>query len=74
MSKPAFEVLSLGAERVRLGFNPAVSPAVSRIKRDGATLIDTIAEVAGADKRAQAIAMTKAEESVMWAVKAVTAG
>ena len=73
MSKPTSEQ-SLGAQRVRLGFNLSESPAVSRIKRDGATFIDTIAEGAGADTRAQAIAVTKAEEAVMWAVKAATVG
>lgn len=72
MSKPTPEQ-SLGAQRVRLGFNPSESPAVTRIKRDGAALIDTIAETGGADKRAQAIALTKAEEATMWAVKAATA-
>ena len=63
---------TFGAHRVRLDHNPAGSPVVARIKRDGARFIDTIAELAHGDKRAQAIALTKAEEAAMWAVKAAT--
>ena len=64
---------TLGANRVRLNHNPSGSAVVDRIKRSGAKLIDDIAELAHGDKRARAIALTKAEEAVMWAVKAATA-
>ena len=57
---------------MRLDHNPADPHAVASIKRDGARFIDTIAEPAHGDKRAQAIALTRAEEAVMWAVKAAT--
>ena len=64
---------TLGAHRVRLTHNPAESPSVARIKRDAARLIDTLAELAHGDSRLQALAMTAAEESAMWGVKAATA-
>lgn len=70
-TKPAFEVLSLGEERVRLGFNPSSDTAVERIKRAAAALIDAVIAEAG-DPRLSALACTAAEESAMWGVKAVT--
>ena len=51
MSKPA-SGQSPGAQRVRLGFNPSESPAVTRIKREGVTLIDSIDEFVVGDSRA----------------------
>lgn len=62
---------SIGAERVRLTFNPSADSAVDRIKRATAQLIDTIAGEAG-DGRLKSLAMTAAEEAGMWGVKAVT--
>ena len=62
-----------GAHRVRLAHNPAESASVARIKRAAAALIDTLAEYAHGDPRLQALAMTAAEESAMWGVKAATA-
>lgn len=60
----------LGAERTE--FNPGASAAVDRIKRAAATYIDALDAEIG-DPRAMAIAVTNAEQSSMWAVKAVTA-
>ena len=51
---------TLGAERVRLDFNPASFTAVDRIKRSGAVLIDAINDEAG-DPRLKALAITAAE-------------
>ena len=62
---------TLGAERVRLDFNPGASGAVARIKRAGAALIDAIDAEPG-DPRLKALAMTAAEEASMWGAKAVT--
>lgn len=72
MSRPAFDALSLGAERVRLDFNPSADTAVGRIKHAAALLIDIINAESG-DHRLKALAMTAAEEASMWGVKAVTA-
>ena len=58
---------TLGAQRVRLDFNPNSNTAVDRIKRAGAALIDEAVE-----PRCKALAMTAAEEAAMWGVKAVT--
>lgn len=62
---------TLGAQRVRLDFNPGSDTAVDRIKRAGAALIDAINDETG-DPRLKALAMTSAEEAAMWGVKAVT--
>ena len=67
MSQP-----TLGAQRVRLDFNPSSDTAVDRIKRAGAALIDAVDDEPG-DSRLKALAMTAAEEGAMWGVKAVTA-
>ena len=62
---------TLGAQRVRLDFNPSSNTAVDRIKCAGAALIDAVNDEAG-DPRCKALAMTAAEEAAMWGVKAVT--
>ena len=62
---------TLGAERVRIDFNPSSDTAVDRIKRAGAVLIDAVNDKPG-DPRLKALAMTAAEEGAMWGVKAVT--
>ena len=69
--KPAFEVQSLGEERVRVDFNPACDADVDHIKRAAAKLINAIFQAEG-DPRLKALAMTAAEEASMWGVKAVT--
>ena len=72
MSNPSFRALSLGEERVRLGFNePHANPAMQRIQRAAADLIDAINEAEG-DPRLKALGMTAAEDASMWGVKAVT--
>ena len=67
MSQP-----TLGAQRVRLDFNPNSDTAIDRIKRAGAALIDAV-NIEPGDPRLKALAMTAAEEGAMWGVKAVTA-
>ena len=62
---------TLGAQRVRLDFNPNSDTAVDRIKRAGAALIDAINDEA-VEPRCKALAMTAAEEAVVGGVKAVT--
>ena len=62
---------TLGAQRVRLDFNPSSDATVARIKRAGAALIDAVNDEPG-DPRLKALAMTAAEEAAMWGVKAVT--
>src|SRR5262245_32542311 len=71
---------SIGAERVRLGFNPSGNSTVDQIKQDTADLIDLVetfheaaidtnnAELA----RLASLACTAYEEAAMWAVKAAT--
>ena len=61
---------TLGAQRVRLDSNPSPNPAVERIKRATAALVDAVNDEAG-DPRLKALAMTAAEEASMWGVKAV---
>ena len=63
---------SVGAERVRLDSNPSSNSAAKSIKSAAVTLINAIHEAEG-DPRLKALAMTAAEESAMWGVKAVTA-
>ena len=67
MSEP-----TLGERRVRVEFNPGGDSAVARIKRAGAARIDAVNGAPG-DPRLKALAMTSAEESTMWGVKAATA-
>ena len=62
---------TLGAQRVRLDFNPGSDTAVDRIKRAGAAFVDAI-NIEPGDPRRKALAMTAAEEAAMWGVKAAT--
>ena len=62
---------TLGAQRVRLDFNPSSNTAADRIKCATATLIDAINDEPG-DPWPKALGMTAAEEAGMWGVKAVT--
>ena len=73
---------TLGELRVRVFFNPSESDYVNDIKVAAANLIDLIDGSAGKPSwsdndlkewsRLKALAMTAAEESAMWAVKAAT--
>lgn len=67
MSQP-----SIGAQRVRVGFNPSDNPTVDEIKLMTATLIDLCEAAKAKDARLAALAQTAYEEAAMWAVKAVT--
>jgi hypothetical protein len=64
--------MSIGADRVRLNFNPSSDTAVDQIKSQTAALIDLCEELKGKDVRLAALAQTAYEEAAMWAVKAAT--
>lgn len=66
--------ITLGAERVRLDFNPSSKSEVDDIKRQCADLIDRCDQFkkSGEQARCAAIAQTYFEEAAMWAVKAIT--
>lgn len=69
---------SLGADRVRLNFNPSKNEDVEEIKKRTAELIDLCATGKdnaddGEENRLWSLAMTSFEEAAMWAVKAATA-
>ena len=67
---------SLGASRVGVDFNPSGSPAIDRVKRHLADVIDTVHDLQGLPssdgetKRTCSVAMTLVEDAAMWAVKA----
>ena len=66
--------MSIGANRVRLSFNPCESDDVDYIKERTASLIDFCEEELKArDPRLAALAQTAYEEAAMWATKAATA-
>lgn len=64
---------NLGAERVRLDFNPSKTDAVSHIKALTADLINLCEGLKQNDARLASLAQTAYEEAAMWAVKAATA-
>ena len=71
--------MSLGAQRVRLSFNPSENVDVAAIKRLTGALIDLCLKLdkpgdqhSGERRRLIALANTAYEEAAMWAVKAVT--
>jgi hypothetical protein len=72
--------MSLGADRVRVKFNPSNDSLVDKIKSKSAELIDlceemkTTAQTASQSEyvRLCALAQTAYEEAAMWAVKAAT--
>jgi len=64
--------MSIGAERVREGFNPSLDNKVDKIKRWSADCIDFCEEHKHLDPRLAALAMTEFEMAAMWAVKLVT--
>lgn len=74
--------MTLGKERARVNFNPSKENYVDQIKEAADKLIDLINDsesnsswsnpTLGEWKRLKSLAMTAAEESAMWAVKAAT--
>ena len=70
--------MSLGADRVRLDFNPGNNLMVTEIKKRAAELIDlcdSMRKSTGSPEvnRCLYMAMTDFEDGAMWAVKAATA-
>lgn len=65
--------MSIGMDRVRVGFNPSAENIVDQLKVKAAELIDMCEELKGLDPRLAALAQTAFEEGAMWAVKAATA-
>ena len=76
MSEPQRE-LTFGEKQVGLKFNPSNNEHVQLIKEKTANLIDCLNDYRNATedgevKRQLSIAITEAQTSQMWAVKAVT--
>lgn len=76
METPASE-LTFGEKAVGLTFNPSGDSVIASIKSDFAKIIDGLhrlreAETNSEKKRMLSIAITEAQTSQMWAVKAVT--
>jgi hypothetical protein len=65
--------MTIGEDRVRLGFNPSADGLVDQIKLRAAALIDLCEQLKARDPRLAALAQTAVEEGAMWAVKAATA-
>jgi hypothetical protein len=65
--------MTIGEDRVRLGFNPGNDDLVYQIKLRTAGLINTCEDLKAKDPRLAALAQTAYEEAAMWAVKAATA-
>ena len=63
---------SIGAERVRLNFNPSQDNVVDKIKTLTSNLIDVCEDLKQLDPRLASLAQTAYEEAAMWAVKAAT--
>ncbi len=71
------KVLSFGEKAVGLTFNPGGSELVNTIKKDCASVIDTLNAIrTGTEspevKRLTSTAITAVQGAQMWAVKAVT--
>jgi len=75
--------MTLGEDRVRLGFNPSSNTAVTDVKRQTAALIDQAQDLlavlehsdeGGEIVRCLKLAQTRYKEAAMWLVKALTAG
>lgn len=64
---------TIGAQRVRITFNPAASSDVDIIKSKSAELINLCESLKSKDPRLASLAQTSYEEAAMWAVKAATA-
>ena|SRR5688572_23329366 len=76
-STTANRELTFGEKAVGVTFNPAGNPMVNAIKESAAKYIDLLNELRnttdnGEIKRQLSIAITEAQTSQMWAVKAVT--
>lgn len=76
METPASE-LTFGEKAVGLTFNPGNNQLVDAIKRQYSVIIDSLnyqreVETNSEKKRMLSIAITEAQTSQMWAVKAVT--
>lgn len=77
MSETTAKELTFGQKAVGITFNPGGHPLVNAIKEKAAEYIDTLNEIRnttenGEIKRQLSIAITEAQTSQMWAVKAVT--
>jgi hypothetical protein len=73
----ATQTLSFGQKAVGISFNPGGHPLVNAIKGKAAEYIDLLNEARNATdnpevKRQLSIAITEAQTSQMWGVKAVT--
>jgi hypothetical protein len=64
--------MSIGADRIRLSFNPGNNGDVKGIKTKTAEIIDLCETMKTRDPRLAALAMTAYEEAAMWAVKLAT--
>lgn len=64
--------MSIGKDRVRVGFNPSGDQRVESIKSLSAQLIDICEDLKPLDPRLASLAQTAYEEAAMWAVKAAT--
>lgn len=69
--------MTIGTDRVRLGFNPSEKSTVANIKQLTADLIDMCETIKrespyGEQARLASLAQTAYEEAAMWAVKAAT--
>jgi hypothetical protein len=73
----ATEELSFGQKAVGITFNPGGNPLVNAIKQKAAEYINMLNECREASnngevKRQLSVAITEAQTSQMWAVKAIT--
>ena len=78
MNNQTARELSFGEKAVGLSFNPSTLPVVDSIKTKYAAIIDELNQLraeptAGPEaKRQYSVAITEAQTSQMWAVKAAT--
>jgi hypothetical protein len=76
-AQAAVPTLTFGQKAVGISFNPGGHPLVNAIKEKAAEYIDLLNEARNATdnpevKRQLSIAITEAQTSQMWGVKAVT--
>lgn len=77
MSEQQGRALTFGEMAVGITFNPSSNPLVNAIKQKAAEYIDILNEARSATtngevKRQLSVAITEAQTSQMWGVKAVT--
>ncbi len=77
LGKAGESTLTFGQKAVGLTFNPGGNPEVELVKRKYADLIDLLDSMrntaeGGEKKRMYSVAITEAQSSQMWAVKAIT--